>query len=100
MVSKSTPIVREKVLAQGKDVKFSKRLFQNIDIKTQLQYVGLEENFTTLEVYKQLWLLLVVDPQIVVKVDNPEKVKSRSQFSIFNDTGPLSPTSAAKTLTN
>lgn len=49
------------VLAQGKDVKFSKRVFKQISIKTQLQYVGLEENMTTAEVYKQVWLLLETD---------------------------------------
>lgn len=34
IVGKSVPMIREKVLAQEKDVKFSKRVFKNIDIMT------------------------------------------------------------------
>ena len=59
--SKAVPVLREKVMVQDKNVKFSKRVIKNIDIKTELQYIGLEENQTTLEVYKQVWLLLVLN---------------------------------------
>lgn len=54
-------MLREKVMVQDKNVKFSKRIIKNIDIKTELQYIGLEENQTTLEVYKQILLLLVLN---------------------------------------
>ena len=52
VVSKSTPILRDKEVVQGKDVKASKRLFKTIPILTQLRYLGLEDNLTTREVYK------------------------------------------------
>ena len=41
---KHTPILREKDVAQGKDVKNSKRLFKNETIMTNLQYLALEDN--------------------------------------------------------
>lgn len=52
-------------------MKGSKRNFKNIEIKTQLQYVNIENNMTTTDIYKQVWLLLVTNPDIIVKVDDP-----------------------------
>ena len=49
IVSKAVPILREKVLVQDKNVKFSKRLIKNIEIMTELHYIGIVENQTTLE---------------------------------------------------
>jgi hypothetical protein len=75
VVSKSTPIIREKVLAQGKDVKASKRNFKTIEIKTQLQYLCMTDNLTTKDVYKQLWLLLCTNSDILIKVDDPKMIE-------------------------
>ena len=77
--SKAVPVLREKVMVQDKNVKFSKRVIKNIEIKTGLQYIGLEENQTTLEVYKQVWLLLVLNEEIIIRVDNPADIKQRDE---------------------
>ena len=34
---------------------------------------------TTLEVYKQIWLLLVVKDDVVIRVDDPELIKAREK---------------------
>ena len=84
IVSKSVPTLREKVCAQEKEVKFSKRVIKSIDIMTELRYISLEENQTTLECYKQVWLLLVANDEIVIKVDDPATVKARGKVSLFS----------------
>jgi len=86
IVSKSVPMLREKVCAQEKDVKFSKRVFKNIEIMTELQYISIEDNQATLEVYKQVWLLLVANENIVIKIDDPSKLKAASEAMTLGST--------------
>ena len=78
IISASTPVIREKVLIQGKDVKFSKRLIKNIGIETQLQFLNMSQNMTTWEVYKQIWLLLIANKQISVQIENPAMMLLRA----------------------
>ena len=84
IVSKATPVLYEKELIQGKNVKASKRLFKNIPILTQLQYLSLEENMTTWEAYKQVWLVMLADADISVKIEDPATMKNRDNLSLFS----------------
>ena len=84
IVSKVTPTISDKDLIQGKNVKASKRIFKPIEIETQLQYLDLEQNMTTWEVYKQIWLVLVANQDLSIKIDDPPTMKNRDNSSIFS----------------
>ena len=84
IVSKATPVLYEKELMQGKNVKASKRLFKNIPILTRLQYLSLEENMTTWEAYKQVWLVMLADADISVKIEDPATMKNRDNLTLFS----------------
>ena len=63
---------------------------------TELQYICIEENMTTMEVYKQIWLLLVTNENIVIKADDPGMLKRRA--SQLNSSAKSRPGSSAMSL--
>lgn len=83
IVGLKTPVIRDQELIQGKNVKLSKRVFKQIQIQTQLQYLDLEHNLTTWESYKQIWLALVANEEISIKIDTPATMKARDNFSAY-----------------
>lgn len=55
---------------------------------TEIEYIGLEDNKTTLEAYKQIWLLLAINKTIFIKIDDPtELIKNEN---LKNSEGPRS----------
>lgn len=76
-MSKATPLLREKEIIQGKNIKASSRLFKTIPILTELRYLDLEQNMTSCEVFRQIWLAMTIDPDLMIKIENPTVMQSR-----------------------
>ena len=84
-MSKATPLLREKEIIQGKNIKESRRLFKNVPILTQLRYLNLEENMTSCEVFRQVWLAMAVNEDLMIKIESPTKMTQRDNFTLFSN---------------
>ena len=72
ITSKKTPFLKERDARSSKSLVNSKRVFKVEEIHSEIKYINLEDNETTIEIFKQVKLLLELNNEISIIVEDPE----------------------------
>ena len=85
ITSKKTPFLKERDARSSKDLVTTKKIFKVEEIGCEIKYVNLEENDTTIEIFKQVLLLLELNKEISIIVEDPEDLLQKHEEKLLEE---------------
>ena len=78
-----TPIITDKQRIQNDKFIGEDKKLKQLEIMQNIRMINIENNLTSEEMYKHIWLTLLLNPIVTIAVENPEELNTNSGFSFF-----------------
>ena len=76
---KKTPLLKEKDVRQAKNLVDIRQNTKNEEIRTEIKLVNFEENETSVEIFKQIWLALELNEELTILIEDPDILIERQE---------------------